>query len=1133
MALIAGSAIIASAQVAFATTPAYTVPGGVRTLNGTSNYDTYAYISDMAKPSQSGRISMTAWVCPNQTDISQMVFKREGAYQLLANPWNDPRFYFAVWTSTGIHGLVSNICLDTLGWQHIAGTYDGTNWRLYHNGSLVGSMTESDGYPVSGGTAPMWVGANIEAGGIPRLFFGGSLSSMNVYDVVLTQAEVAALAANPPSTLPAPTGSSIRTQTVNGIAIQLEVGNGLRLKQISSNISSNGGRLFVVNVNGVPISSDRVQVRQPEITTLNSGWQIPFNLPGTQGTGVLEILPGDMAGLLQAKLSLKNSGTSSTWQVAFPYLEGTSLNGLSPSQLEFFFPFQEGWTGCGQYDLTSAYGHRAWLPVMAAWNPSGPGIAIQGRDTNFGYCILRVRNANAGTNPTAYYPGTDVASVFHITKSGATLARHSLPFTLGTNATWNAPSAVIQVFDGTKKFKDVLSNYGQWARTYWWLHNTVPSELRDRFIVLPKFENNGGNWWGGYAENLQDTYNAHPIFEWAFWWDHDESISCGGKPHLQTQGNYWFESNWGGASAYAADIARCRAAGTSSLLYLQGKIVWKDSDVGLTEKTDWGWMDSPDHYNEDYTGSNVLGCIGDFWSMCPQATGWQTYLADACQDALQGSGADGVRVDSEAEAVICYNPNHQHTDPLNGVLAFLETVRNGVDMAGTGKSLMGEFCGSDAAAQYLDGSLAQGHDASLALAGQMFGYGVLPFRFVYPEVKLFEWGDMSTDASYHLASRRMLFNGVGTTKGTGNATYLTELFHYSEALRGVGDVLASIDCEPLYSTMASGVIANRFSLNGREVYTLWNRSGAQVSGQVISIAGGIGRRFMNMVTGNAITTTRNGNNDIVNLTIPNDEVIMIGVFPNKIIHATRGSSSYTFYVQSNLQLSLEVVDSATDEVLLSGGTSMTVDDSVTNGRAVVVRAVKDSYLIYDCLKIATGIQDVQFIDTFDTVPNSKWNSWPSWASGALSVLTLCPPNVGNACWITSNSTYQYVQYTARFRTSVDTSNYAYMGFMSRSPWGNPAAYVRLDNGALRLVVGNGSNINGNALTSPTVTPNIWHTVSIIRRPTSVELIYDGVSVGTVTSWVPTTFLPLIIDATRNASAVQTLELDDIVVSNIP
>lgn len=134
--------------------PCYTVPGGVQTLDGTNNYSTLAYTSSMAQPSLTGQLSLSAWVCPNQTDTPQIVFKREGAYQLQVNASDDPRFSFTAWTGNGVRSLISDLCVDTLRWQHIAGTYDGTNWRIYHNGRSVGSLTASDGPPAAGSLPP-------------------------------------------------------------------------------------------------------------------------------------------------------------------------------------------------------------------------------------------------------------------------------------------------------------------------------------------------------------------------------------------------------------------------------------------------------------------------------------------------------------------------------------------------------------------------------------------------------------------------------------------------------------------------------------------------------------------------------------------------------------------------------------------------------------------------------------------------------------------------------------------------------------------------------------------------------------------------------------------------------------------
>lgn len=551
-----------------------------------------------------------------------------------------------------------------------------------------------------------------------------------------------------------------------------------------------------------------------------------------------------------------------------------------------------------------------------------------------------------------------VETRFSITKPGATLACYSLPFTLGTNETWNAPATVLQVFAGTSRFKEVLSSYGQWARANWWTHRPVPDDLRDRFISVPHWENNNGSWWGGRAESLQDNYRAHPAFEWAYWWDHDESIQVNGKPYMLTHGNYGFESNWGGAPAYAADVARCRSAGAATCLYLQARIVWKQSQVGLAHKTDWGWMDMPGRYNEDWTGTDFgYGHIGDMWSMCPQATGWHQYLAEACRAAVQGTGADGVRLDTASQYLVCHNPNHSHTETMDGVCAFLQTVRGGLDAVGPGKWLKVEHIGSDAAARYFDASLGQAYDAGSPNASLVSdAYGLVPFRFVFPEVKLFEWGDMWSDTNYHRASRRMLFNGVGTTKGC-KASYYPELFHFTEVLRGMGDVLASTDCEPLVPTMVAGVLANRFSLNGREVYTLWNRSGADVSGPLLRIPGASGRRFMDMVAGRSLPTARDGGADVVSLTIPNDEVVVIGVFPQQVIQSIPGDLSQTFHVPGAPQLTLQVVDAATGEVLASDATAIVVDDAALAGGPLIVRAVKNGYLLQDCIEASPGIRN--------------------------------------------------------------------------------------------------------------------------------------------------------------------------------
>ena len=193
------------------------------------------------------------------------------------------------------------------------------------------------------------------------------------------------------------------------------------------------------------------------------------------------------------------------------------------------------------------------------------------------------------------------------------------------------------------------------------------------------------------------------------------------------------------------------------------------------------------------------------------------------------------------------------------------------------------------------------------------------------------------------------------------------------------------------------------------------------------------------------------------------------------------------------------------------------------GRVLVLAAL--------LLVLCAGIARADFYEGFTTWPNSNWRDLPGWETVNDGVLTLTPPIQGDGCWITSNQTFTYGTYTMRFRTTVDQGNYVYMGYFSRSPWAHPAAYTRSDGGKLVLSVADMVGGNGNALTSSTLAPGVWHTVSIIRRPDKVALILDGVLQGEYTSNVPTTALPIVIDCGRNLATPLTYEIDEIKVTD--
>jgi hypothetical protein len=69
-------------------------------------------------------------------------------------------------------------------WHHIAGTYDGSNMRVYVDGQLQGTSTS--GRSISPTTAPLEIAQNVNE----SVWFPGGIADVAVYPVALTQAQL-------------------------------------------------------------------------------------------------------------------------------------------------------------------------------------------------------------------------------------------------------------------------------------------------------------------------------------------------------------------------------------------------------------------------------------------------------------------------------------------------------------------------------------------------------------------------------------------------------------------------------------------------------------------------------------------------------------------------------------------------------------------------------------------------------------------------------------------------------------------------------------------------------------------------------------------------------------------------------
>lgn len=142
--------------------------------------------------SLTNNFTVCAWVNASSIGADRQVISK--GYNGVDTQWelktatSDGKIDFRKWTSSGAVGVRSTKVLPVNTWVHLAGTYDGTNWKIYLNGTL-------DNYQV--GTGPIETAQSLYIGavdhgewGIPAQFWHGQIDEVKVYSCVLTADEL-------------------------------------------------------------------------------------------------------------------------------------------------------------------------------------------------------------------------------------------------------------------------------------------------------------------------------------------------------------------------------------------------------------------------------------------------------------------------------------------------------------------------------------------------------------------------------------------------------------------------------------------------------------------------------------------------------------------------------------------------------------------------------------------------------------------------------------------------------------------------------------------------------------------------------------------------------------------------------
>ena len=160
------------------------INGGFLSFDGTND----AVILS-SNPSLGNQITVSVWVKPSDNTNFGWILGRENSYRIL---YTTSIFLWDVatanngWYTAGTH-ITSNSISVIDNWWNVVGTYNGSNLRLYVNGSLHTTGGSISGNLLSTGYTLNLMKADA---GFPAVYGKGNLSQFLLYNRALTATEI-------------------------------------------------------------------------------------------------------------------------------------------------------------------------------------------------------------------------------------------------------------------------------------------------------------------------------------------------------------------------------------------------------------------------------------------------------------------------------------------------------------------------------------------------------------------------------------------------------------------------------------------------------------------------------------------------------------------------------------------------------------------------------------------------------------------------------------------------------------------------------------------------------------------------------------------------------------------------------
>ncbi len=600
-----------------------------------------------------------------------------------------------------------------------------------------------------------------------------------------------------------------------------------------------GSRVFMAMVNGKRLDSRDFTVVNKEIDSWGKNQKALKLFLELQEPKVEIVLTAivDNSPNIKFEFVVKNSGSKKlTFTPTFPLLENVLIG--SSEESYYFYPYQGGWCGNAPYDLREEYGSYCWMQVMSVFNPeTSGGISTWVEDKTGGLKVMTLRKVEKlNYEPIPHnqisLKQLDPGDMINSLNPGIVMAVTQMEKEIAPGKSISLPQVIVAIHSGDWRY--ALDQYKKWSRT--WYRHTKSPEWLNRYFNNISVHDGGGNsgFEQGYYSTKENRYIATEfirpdredhLMEWAYWWNYckDPNIPWARVAMKSWMGDYYYPEDRGGLKAIVEEIKKCQDKGSRIRLYMEVTLCGKDTDA-------------PGVYNRDY-------CVEpeDGWVVCPYEEGWQDYIAKRFATIIKETGADGVRLDRGAIMYPCFNAGHKHyngtlesTVPAKEWANFLKKVVIAVRRENPEACVYTEHAASDYLTQFYDGSTAQQFEwrfADYEDKKALNVYDLIFFRFLFPEFKLYNWGQTFEDGA-----KTSFFNAVcferSDLKDEAEVYYLART---GKVLRESGDVFATLDPVPLVPTKVDYLYANKFPLKNKVIYTIYNKNSSLVKGELIAV----------------------------------------------------------------------------------------------------------------------------------------------------------------------------------------------------------------------------------------------------------------------------------------------------------